>query len=134
LNMLRDTLGRLDPTSTEPLNFRTQNIFDLTSGFLRDQQQQQIQSQLSGLFDGPAAQPLAGFSQGPMVQPIQAAPKPMRGVNRFGQYGGAAGAKSSMNQGMYPMLGQNPMLDQDPMLGQNRLPLMNSGTALRARR
>lgn len=99
LNMLRDTLGRLDPTSTEPLDFRTQNIFDLTSGFLRDQQQQQIQSQLSGLFDRPAAQPLTGFSQGPMTQPIQAAQNPMR--DQFGQYKGApAGAQSSMNQGL----------------------------------
>lgn len=99
LNMLRDTLGRLDPTSTEPLDFRTQNIFDLTSGFLRDQQQQQIQSQLSGLFDRPAAQPLTGFSQGPMTQPIQGAQNPMR--DQFGQYKGVpAGAQSSMNQGL----------------------------------
>jgi len=72
--MLRDTLGGLDTTSTEPLDFRTQNIFDLTSGFLRDQQQQQIQSQLSGLFDRPATQTIA------------AAQNPMR--DQFGQYRG----------------------------------------------
>ena len=130
LNMLRDTLGKLDPTSTEPLDFRTQNIFDLTSGFLRDQQQQQIQSQLSGLFDGPAAQPLAGFSEGPTVQPTPAAQNPMR--DQFGQYRGApAGAQSSMSQGLSQQL---PMLGRDPMLGQNRLPQMYSPPGLRARR
>ena len=86
LNLLQDTLGNLDTTSTEPLDFKTQNIFDLTSGFLRDQQQQQIQSQLSGLLDRPAPQPLTGYYEGPMVQPIQSAQNPKR--DQFGQFSG----------------------------------------------
>ena len=86
LNLLQDTLGNLDTTSTEPLDFKTQNIFDLTSGFLRDQQQQQIQSQLSGVLDRPAPQPLTGYYEGPMVQPIQSAQNPKR--DQFGQFSG----------------------------------------------